>query len=409
MLQSLLLLYLKDLFLRSLGSFGIPTSVVAAAAAASSMDCPAPSSSSYPNMASSTTPPTRIPLYGFFSEQYSFQYNGNSNNYQQQRNNNCPTNQQQRFVLEQMLITFLSIFVEFIINLWNRLIQPNDNIVLYIFVGFGTVPFLGFFYTNCFYRSKLVARGNSSDYNYNNIPYHSTILYHVAECISQASRIAIIVYVVDCFIKVLIGFGLDTETLQLHNVSKVVGKILYIIWIGQQIVSLKRWFLHVVLELVQQLQKQQKRIKSPNHRRIRFGQMSIVDRLLNGIIYICTCILILDVLDVEMGLTIKSMVAFGSISTVIIGLASRDVATMLLHGLSLSVTNLIQEGDDVQFGGGSIGTTPPPTIGVVEKIGWFHTSIRYYDDLIEIVCIYPYKMFNCLFVCLCTVTNFLQI
>ena len=60
-----------------------------------------------------------------------------------------------------------------------------------------------------------------------------------------------------------------------------------------------------------------------------------------------------------------------------VGLASRDLASMFVSGLALSTTNRFVQGEHVKFGDG--------TVGAVHKIGWMQTTIRNYDNLLEVV------------------------
>jgi hypothetical protein len=58
-----------------------------------------------------------------------------------------------------------------------------------------------------------------------------------------------------------------------------------------------------------------------------------------------------DLLKVEMvSLRYRSSWPCGSVGTLAIGLASKDIASSLLNGLMLSASDRIYEGDSVQFG-----------------------------------------------------------
>jgi len=58
----------------------------------------------------------------------------------------------------------------------------------------------------------------------------------------------------------------------------------------------------------------------------------------------------------------------------VFGLASKDVASQIIGGLTLHLSDKIFVGDDVRFYDG--------TQGKIEKMGWFETMIRNSDELV---------------------------
>lgn len=117
------------------------------------------------------------------------------------------------------------------------------------------------------------------------------------------------------------------------------------------------------------------------NKRAKKGYLVIIDRFMNGIIYIGTIWILIDLLHIELGIheSIHNVVMLSSIVTLIFTYLSRDIVTMFVNGLTLSTTNQINIGDDVKFGDGKT------IVGVIEHIGWFQTTIRNYDNVIEIV------------------------
>jgi len=184
-------------------------------------------------------------------------------------------------------------------------------------------------------------------------------MFQIADHISQAARLAIVVYAVDCCVVVLhtVGFSFSN----LNQLSKGFAKILYVVWIAQRVSVFKR---HLVAEAV-------------SRRPDQLGRAKIIDKLLDGVIFICTGLCLLDVLDVQMGIGISGVFAFGSAGTLIIGLATQNVATMFVNGLALTTSDRFMEGDMVVLGDG--------TSGIVQKVGWMQTTIRHYDELIAVI------------------------
>mmetsp|Transcript_15824 Transcript_15824/g.34086 ORF Transcript_15824/g.34086 Transcript_15824/m.34086 type:complete len:211 (+) Transcript_15824:1040-1672(+) len=83
---------------------------------------------------------------------------------------------------------------------------------------------------------------------------------------------------------------------------------------------------------------------------------------------------LLNYLEVYTGIAIKSLFSIGATGTLVFGLASKDVASQIIGGLTLHLSDKIFVGDDVRFYDG--------TQGKIEKMGWFETMIRNSDELV---------------------------
>jgi small-conductance mechanosensitive channel len=81
----------------------------------------------------------------------------------------------------------------------------------------------------------------------------------------------------------------------------------------------------------------------------------------------------LNILKVEMGVAMSGVLAFGSVGTLALGLASKDLMTNILTGLMLSASDQIYEGDSVRFANGNGGS--------IVKLGWFETVLRGSDEV----------------------------
>ena len=68
------------------------------------------------------------------------------------------------------------------------------------------------------------------------------------------------------------------------------------------------------------------------------------------------------------------MFSVGATGTLIFGLASKDIATELLSGITLNLSDSIYEGDSIRFADGRSGT--------VDKMGWLETTVRNSDELV---------------------------
>jgi small-conductance mechanosensitive channel len=223
-------------------------------------------------------------------------------------------------------------------------VHPGDFVFLAL-LGWASVPLCGLLLATFDRRRK---------YSYN-----ETYIYQLANHVSQAARIALVVYAVDLVVVVLNTLGFTY--FHVGQVSQAFAKIIYVAWASQRLSVFKR---HILSEAV-------------SHKPDQLGRVSMIDRLVDGLIYICTGLFLLDILNVELGVGLTSVFAFGSAGTIVVGLATKDIAAMFVSGLTLTTSNRISEGDDVRFGDG--------TSGKVDKIGWMQTTIRNYDEMIEVV------------------------
>eukprot|EP00956_Cyclotella_meneghiniana_P015154 scaffold22996_cov59-Cyclotella_meneghiniana.AAC.1 len=185
------------------------------------------------------------------------------------------------------------------------------------------------------------------------------IAYQIASHVSQAAKLAVVVYLFDCIVIALSSLGFHFVTLT--NVSTGIAKLLYIMWIAQRVSAFKRYLLSKAIS------------KHPE----KLGRAATMDHLVDGLIMGMAGMFLLDVLDVDMGMGITSIFAFGSAGTLVIGLASQNLATMFVNGLVLQTSDRIAEGDHIKFGNGHAGR--------VKKIGWFQTTLKHYDELETII------------------------
>jgi len=102
------------------------------------------------------------------------------------------------------------------------------------------------------------------------------------------------------------------------------------------------------------------------------GRAGIADHILDAALYGFTAFFLLDWLDVELGLGIKSMLTFGSAGTLVVSLASKDIAGQVINGLGLAASDKLYEGERIRLDSG--------IVGVVERMGWMETTIRLDDE-----------------------------
>ena len=133
-------------------------------------------------------------------------------------------------------------------------------------------------------------------------------------------------------------------------------KALYTIWGATRLSKLKQYILEQV---------------SAGDTR---GRMQVVDRLGNFVLTVCALFMILNVLNVEIGLATRGAVAFGSVGTIIFSLAAKDTVANMLQGIILAASDRIYEGDSIRLHQSGFS-------GNVHRLGWLETVIRGSDNV----------------------------
>ena len=184
----------------------------------------------------------------------------------------------------------------------------------------------------------------------------ATAYYPIADHLSQISKIALLIYAVDVLKIVLFNLGFHYD--KLNDMPQTFAKVAYTIWVANRMSRLKK---HILYRAWDTKTSQQ------------LGREKIVDRFADAAILMIAGFCVMDILSVELGLAGKSFVAFGSLSTLVVSLASQGLLTQILNGLLLSASDRIYEGDQVKFGNDMSGT--------VVKMGWTETILRGPDEL----------------------------
>jgi small-conductance mechanosensitive channel len=179
----------------------------------------------------------------------------------------------------------------------------------------------------------------------------------VAISISQLCKIGGIVYAVDMLTVALsvIGFQFPMRM----NLPIVAGQIGFAMWFAVNLAAVKQYLLCRLLH-----------VKTADE----LGRSSVYDRMGNGVIYFTAMLVIMDILCVKTGRAVNSVFALGSVGTLVISLASKDIAANFVSGLALSASDKFHVGENVRIG--------DDYQGIVHRMGWMHTDIRGYDDIV---------------------------
>ncbi len=208
------------------------------------------------------------------------------------------------------------------------------QIMLFAAVGYG-IPFLG-------------DSARKTMLGMDEIKYKRTRAYHVLNHISQGFKLGAITTLMETISEMILG----VDTAITVVMTNAISSILFSIWGMYRVKVIKNL---VVAHYC-------KRFES-NPRLARF-----YEKASDYIIYAATVIIALDTLGFKYQTALKSISVFGGVGTIVISLASKDMSTQLLSGLSIKTSQQFDEGDEIKLESGELGT--------VERVGFLHTYIR---------------------------------
>ena len=225
--------------------------------------------------------------------------------------------------------------------LWKALKATThwEDLALIVLVGWLSVPVMKFTY----------------EHSLSNKPFSRSKTFMFTDHLQQIARIAFLVYLVDILKIVCIGMGFDFCSMGAF--PHAFAQSAYTLWAINRVTTAKKYLLRRYVSVHPET----------------YGRMQIINRLLDAAIYGVGLFIILNILQVEMGVAMHSFLAFGSVGTLAVGLASQGIAQQILHGLMLASSDRIYEGDKVRFSNGPSGT--------IHKLGWMETVLRGSDEI----------------------------
>lgn len=173
----------------------------------------------------------------------------------------------------------------------------------------------------------------------------------VADHISQLSKLCFCIYVVDIIKIILQGMGFAFASK--FNIANVFGRISFTLWISNRVSATKRFV------LATQTRSNPEDLE---------GQVQIVDRLFDALIYFVGVYVCLDTLKTKLGAFQKGFAALGGAGTLLLSLASQGLLSQLLNGLFVASSNQFAKGDIVKFSNNLQGK--------IVNLGWTSTVLR---------------------------------
>eukprot|EP00546_Thalassionema_frauenfeldii_P015260 CAMPEP_0178922028 /NCGR_PEP_ID=MMETSP0786-20121207/15907_1 /TAXON_ID=186022 /ORGANISM="Thalassionema frauenfeldii, Strain CCMP 1798" /LENGTH=408 /DNA_ID=CAMNT_0020596309 /DNA_START=205 /DNA_END=1431 /DNA_ORIENTATION=- len=201
--------------------------------------------------------------------------------------------------------------------------------------------------------------------------YETSKIGAVGKVLSQGGRIASIVYVVELAVTFMVAVLSKTykaptssimnaktgttpkHLLPLQKFPVLFANCAYGFWLAQKVVKLKSRL----------LKKFYAKLPDPE----------TYDRLLDFFIYVLGSIFVLESSNFDLGALVKSLVAIGGLSSIVVGLALQGPATQLLQGALLMAANKFRRNEQIKLGDG--------TQGKVVDIGLLETTIMSGDDV----------------------------
>lgn len=181
--------------------------------------------------------------------------------------------------------------------------------------------------------------------------FYTSTPFHIANMATEVFQRACLVYFIDCL--VIVADTIDPKlNIAHHELSVKFAKILYSVWAATRLMALKRYLLCVAS-------------KRPE---TKLGKVGLYDRILDILILFCLILGILDILKVAVGPGLASLFAFGGVGTLVLTLASKDLAHQLVCGVVVSTSENFYVGDHIRLGN--------DTRGAIDSIGWLYTDIR---------------------------------
>lgn len=187
------------------------------------------------------------------------------------------------------------------------------------------------------------------------LKYKNTSFYHVLNHISQGFKLGAFITLIETISEMILGLD-SAITIVMTN---AISSILFSIWGMYRVKVLKNFAVEYFC----------KRINIQSKRLERFYETSS-----DYLIYVITAITALDTLGFKYQTALKSISVFGGVGTIVLSLASKDMSTQMLSGLSIRAAQQFEEGDELLLESGELGT--------VEIVGFLHTYIRGHDEIV---------------------------
>lgn len=187
------------------------------------------------------------------------------------------------------------------------------------------------------------------------VQYKKTKIYHLLNHISQGFKLGAVTTLIETISEMVLGLDASISVVMTNAVSS----ILFSIWGMFRVkfvknLALKYYFKRINIESL--------RVKR------------LYENISDVLLYLITSIIALDTLGFKYQTALKSISVFGGVGTIVFSLASKDMSTQMLSGMSIQLTQQYEEGDEVILETGEQG--------IISNIGPLHTYLRGDDEIL---------------------------
>jgi glycosyltransferase involved in cell wall biosynthesis len=201
----------------------------------------------------------------------------------------------------------------------------------------------------------------------------TTKRHKIALVIEQFGRLQSTLYLSDVllvFLKIL-----NFDFVVKYQAQRIAGSIIFSTWLARNLSRIKFHYLSNgipswSISAIRRRQRQE--ISTNNNNNTTNKPLGTYNRFANKIldvlIYLCAFLAVIDLLGIQIGFAITSIFGLGSFGTLVLSLASKDVAAEFVGGLMIQSSNFFEEGESVILQDG--------VTGVVVKIGWLVSQVR---------------------------------
>lgn len=192
-----------------------------------------------------------------------------------------------------------------------------SDISLLIIVGWVLVPFMKLWYDKLIANATplIAASTSTSDGSQDGMqefrlarPFEQTKLYRFFNTLSELAKLGMLVYLADLIKIFLLGAGFDIP--ESNRVTIVFSYVVYTIWFF--------WRMSIVKSYV--LQKMVKKSKADP------GRVQVINRFADAGLLVLAVFALYEILNLQMGLALRGVVAMGSVWTLVVSLAIKDIA-----------------------------------------------------------------------------------
>lgn len=179
-----------------------------------------------------------------------------------------------------------------------------------------------------------------------------TFLYGAAESVAEGAKACAVVLFVDVLAKL---FGVSCNV----DLVKAAPEIGFAVWVGLTISEIKKTLLRRAVS-----------------GRKSLGRVGVFNRLIDFLLAAGVSVNVLNSLNIDPGMGLKSMFAASGLSALAFSFASKGLFEQIIGGILAQAWDAIEEGESIKLGDGTEGTVVRIGLMETEIVGSDHVSVR---------------------------------